>query len=626
LGLKKYGALAYRPEIDGMRALAVLPVIAYHAGLRFFGGGYVGVDVFFVISGFLITSLILADDHFSFVRFYERRARRILPALFVVLVACIPFAVWLMLPYQLANFGKSVAAVSLFSSNIVFWRESGYFAAANELKPLLHTWSLAIEEQFYLVFPIALLGARRLGHRWLAVLVGASLVLSLGVAEWAARHSYAAINYYLIPSRAWELLVGVALALLARVYHERRGAEIFAALGVLLIGYAVIVYDATTPYPSLYTLAPTIGAALVIWFASPSTLIGRALAWRPLVAIGLVSYGAYLWHQPLLAFARLGHARPMGVALVLLATFPLAYLSYRYVERPARNPTIVSTRAVFRVAGSSMVAFVGIGGVLVLSRGLLLRFPAEDRELLSVNPAELGRYTERAFRSLVRPAFTPAGKRPRVAVIGDSYAQDFVNMAQVAGALDRAQFVAFPIAARCPKYLGAADVRALYAQQREFYDAAYCEGYSAMARARPLMDSADIIVLAAHWRLWEAQRIHETIREMHLRPSQSVLIVGSKYFGTIAPLGYRPLTVAQRRALRNPIDSLDVATNATFRVAGVPFVDTQRLLCGSDATCEVFGDGHLLTYDGEHFTPAGATYAAARVFAAPVLQHLASAP
>ena len=200
----------YRSEIDGLRAVAVLPVILFHAGFDWFSGGYVGVDVFFVISGYLITSIILKEQErstFSLLKFYERRARRILPALFLVMLCCIPFARFWMLPSHLKSFSESLVGVSVFLSNVLFLFQSGYFAQASELKPLLHTWSLAVEEQYYLAFPLFVLLFWRFGRHRMAVLVAIAAVLSLILAEWGWRHQ-AAANFFLAPTRAWELLAG----------------------------------------------------------------------------------------------------------------------------------------------------------------------------------------------------------------------------------------------------------------------------------------------------------------------------------------------------------------------------------------------------------------------------------
>lgn len=252
--------MKYRREIDGLRAVAVLPVILFHAGFTVFSGGYVGVDVFFVISGFLITTILLGEleaGDYSIARFYERRARRILPALFLVL-ACASVAAWaIMLPSQLDEFGRSLISVVLFVSNVFFWKESDYFAPAAELSPLLHTWSLAVEEQFYIVFPIVLALVWRFGRRSAFWLVAAMSVASLLMAQWASTAKPTA-NFFLIPTRAWELGAGSICAFLLHGRAPRPNAPL-STLGLALVVVPIFVYDAATPFPSVWALAPVGG-------------------------------------------------------------------------------------------------------------------------------------------------------------------------------------------------------------------------------------------------------------------------------------------------------------------------------------------------------------------------------
>ncbi len=375
----------YRREIDGLRAIAVLAVILFHAGFEGFRGGFVGVDVFFVISGYLITSIILSgkqDGTFTLLRFYERRARRILPALFLVMLACLPFAWLWMLPAEMVSFSRSLVAVLLFASNILFWRETGYFATANELKPLLHTWSLAVEEQYYVLFPLFLLLAWRLGRRWMVGLLALAAVASLALAQWSSINSPTA-GFYLLPTRGWELLIGALAA-----FHHSKGTvslgdrltPVFQAgslLGMLLIGYAICAFDRSTPFPSLYALAPTLGTLCVILFATPATLVGRLLGSKVLVGIGLLSYSAYLWHQPLFAFARMRSIEAPGVLQLLslaVLSILLAFLSWKFVEQPCRDSRKTSRQAIFGGAIAAALVMVGVGVVGQRQSGFESRF------------------------------------------------------------------------------------------------------------------------------------------------------------------------------------------------------------------------------------------------------------
>lgn len=383
----------YRREVDGLRALAVIPVILFHAGFATFSGGFVGVDVFFVISGYLITTILIAElerGEFSVVAFYERRARRILPALFLVMAASLPLAWLLLAPSDLTDFWQSLVAVSLFSSNVLFWLESGYFDTEAELKPLLHTWSLAVEEQFYILFPLLLMLAWPIGRRRIVAIILLVVTFSLALAQWGSARQPAA-SFFLLPTRAWELGLGALVAFLlarTRLFLASSPAnDVLAMAGLLLILVAAFAFDERTPFPGLYALLPTVGTALVLLFAGPRTLAGRVLGSRVLVAVGLVSYSAYLWHQPMFAFARhasLGEPAEwqlLGLAALSLA---LAYVSWRFVEQPFRQKGTLSRRQVFAfaVVGSSL--FICIGMTAYLTGGFeTARMNAAQRSVLS---------------------------------------------------------------------------------------------------------------------------------------------------------------------------------------------------------------------------------------------------
>jgi peptidoglycan/LPS O-acetylase OafA/YrhL len=377
--------MQYRREIDGIRSLAVLPVILFHAGFDLFRGGYVGVDIFFVISGYLITGILLAEleaGRFSIAGFYERRARRILPALFTVILVCLPAAWLFMTPGQISDFGKSLVAVVLFVSNIFFWSQKGYFGPAEELKPLLHTWSLGVEEQYYLVFPLFLAVCWRFGRQRVFIAVVAIALVSLALSEYAA-HAFQNANFYLTPTRAWELLAGSIAAFIARDGLPRTASAVTANAITLTALAAVILpiffYDSTTPFPGLTALLPVGGTTLLILFAGPDTMAGRLLGLKPLVGVGLISYSAYLWHQPLFAFARLRSLETPSLLVMgglSLLSLGLAALSWRYVEQPFRKGgrLLPSRRPVFIASAVACLAMVGIGFGVQSGGGMAWRF------------------------------------------------------------------------------------------------------------------------------------------------------------------------------------------------------------------------------------------------------------
>jgi len=366
--------MKYRREINGLRAIAVIPVVLFHAGLEVFSGGFIGVDIFFVISGYLITTIILSEKDqgvFSLSTFYERRARRILPALFFVIIASLPFAWLFLLPSDLKDFFQSLVAVITFSSNILFWKETGYWGTENELKPLLHTWSLAVEEQYYILFPLFLILMQRFHKRWLISSFLAIIATGLCLSQWGAYNAPVA-NFFLLPFRSWELAIGACIAFYFLYINSNTPCtkphntlnELLSGLGLALIFYAIFMFDESTPFPSLYTLIPTLGTALVILFSSANTFVGRLLSTKALVGIGLISYSAYLWHQPLIAFSRHSSStEPNQFVLLTMATlsFPLAYLTWRFIENPFRKKENFNRKAVFKLSIIGSLAFLLIG-------------------------------------------------------------------------------------------------------------------------------------------------------------------------------------------------------------------------------------------------------------------------
>lgn len=429
--------MKYRPDIDGLRTLAVVPVILFHAGATWLPGGFIGVDVFFVISGYLITTIIVCDleaGRFSFASFYERRARRILPALIVMITFCMPLAWFWMLPQELESFGKSIAATSLFVSNVLFWKESGYFDPATDLKPLLHTWSLAVEEQYYLLFPIVLLLLWRFGRRSIIVALVLAIMCSLILAEWGWRIAPSAA-FYLAPTRIWEILIGSLSAFLT--LRKQQKNQFLSLLGLMMILGSIVGFGPSIPMPSIWTAIPVVGAALVLVFGTAGTWTANILSLRVLVAIGLLSYSAYLWHQPLLAFARIRSiTEPSNIQILAIigVTFLFAWLSWRYIETPFRGKSgLLNRRGVFAASSATMIVLPLIGVLLIATGG------ADWRQ----TPAGM-RYSDIALREEIlvpnygmhiscdSGVFTAlehcqTDKDPEVVLWGDSFAMHLVQ-------------------------------------------------------------------------------------------------------------------------------------------------------------------------------------------------------
>lgn len=422
----------YRPDVDGLRALAVLLVVFYHAGLGWCGG-FIGVDVFFVISGFLITGLILKEQEartFCLRAFWLRRIRRILPASIVMMLGTLILGAIVLFPADYRELAHSAIAQQFMASNVFFWKNAGYFAGAAESKPLLHTWSLAVEEQFYLGYPFLLIllsrTSRRVSARWLTTLALTSFALS----QWGV-HAYPRATFFLLPTRAWEMLAGglIWFAPARKLAPRAAGLLSWLALsGILLSGW---LYDSGTPFPGFAAIVPCLATVVLIYVnADQQTRVASLLSVKPVVFIGLISYSLYLWHWPLLVFARYGQTHSLPNAyrfFILLLSGLLAYLSWRFVETPWRQPSR-SSRAVLvfsiGAVGTILIACVGIA----LNEGVPARFDDRTRRLLAT-------MENREFRNSVPladvhngdlPEFGDANGATRLLVWGDSHAMALV--------------------------------------------------------------------------------------------------------------------------------------------------------------------------------------------------------
>jgi len=429
-----------------LRAAAVIPVVLFHAGLSRFSGGFLGVDVFFVISGYLITSILLGEAErgtFSIVAFYNRRARRIFPALFVLLAVTSMVALLLLTPAALERYGRSLIATTLFSSNILFFQEAGYFDASSHEKPLLHTWSLAVEEQFYLVWPLVLATFFRFGKRqYLFPFLVAGVIGSFALSALVPLLT-TADSFYLPFTRAWELGLGALLAVRSPRIANASVREAAAAAGLVAILVAVLAFDQDTPL-ALASGVACAGTALLIVSNSERTVAGRLLSIPLLVGIGLISYSLYLWHWPLLAFAHYYYSAPPGLALglgILLVATILAYLSYVLVERPLRRPG--PPKKAFILSGTVMAILVAIGIAMVVSKGFPQRFAPE------IARAEADRREEPCLGCTFG-----TGDEPQIVLWGDSHGMAIAPAVRSFTADHGLAGIAFT-ATGCPPLVGA---------------------------------------------------------------------------------------------------------------------------------------------------------------------------
>lgn len=600
----KVGGLPYRPEIDGLRAVAVLSVILFHAGFERFGGGYLGVDLFFVISGFLITSIILAADEqgtFSLVSFYLRRIRRIVPALLLTMLATIPFAIAWLMPDQLTDYGRSLVATTAMANNVMLWLSTGYWSMQNEFRPLTHSWSLGVEEQFYLLFPPLMALLLRRGHRrWLVPVLLAAGVASMALAEVLPDYDFEA-TFLLLPTRIWELAIGALAGLAHRSGWLEAGrlGPWLAAIGAVAAIVPVLVFNGDDSAPSLPTLVPVAGCALLLLYGRTGEGVGRVLALRPVVAVGLISYSLYLFHQPVFAFARVlsfTEPSPWFLASFVPAILACSALSWRYVERPFRDASRVGNRALLALCAVGAIVAVTVGLVLNGTHGFASRWAALGGYGMDGRPDRNQTYVDAPFR-YIGARLDPAARKHNVLFVGNSFARDVINMAKENAVLTDHQ-IAYIVTNDCTAEV----VR------------------SSLAYA----GSVDTVILATGLPPEDLRCYGDGAARLAAAGIGHVRIIGPKQFGySMAAL----LQLPPEQRYHARFDADPYAVNASRQAArqlpaGV-YVDFLSLLDRGDGRLPGYTPDHkLVSMDTRHLTPAGARWVGGRLYALPAFAHL----
>ena len=418
--------LTYRPEIDGLRAIAVGAVILYHSeisvsGHRIFGGGFIGVDIFFVISGYLITSIILKEllfyGSFSFKNFYQRRIRRILPVLFFVILTAIPIGWKFLLPNDLIDFSKSILYSLGFSSNFYFHYTGQEYAVWGLENPFLHTWSLSVEEQYYILFPIVLLFVFKYFKKYLVYILIFALIVSLGIAEYSSRN-YPSASFYFLHTRMWELLAGSLLAYFEIKNGHRAKIKSFNLIlpfiGFLLIGHSFIFYNTEIFHPSYYTLSPILGVCLIIWFSNKNEIVTKILSSKLFVSIGLISYSLYLWHYPIFVFAskfNLTEGSIYKKLFIAILIIILSISSYFLIEKPFRGKKI-----------NFKIIFI----ILLLKFSLIVTFCIYVLNLKY--HSFLTKYAEEHSKFELNYNYKNFSNKKNILIVGNSYADDLLEV------------------------------------------------------------------------------------------------------------------------------------------------------------------------------------------------------
>jgi peptidoglycan/LPS O-acetylase OafA/YrhL len=620
----------YRADIDGLRAVAVLGVVFSHLGwLR---GGFGGVDVFFVISGFLITQVIaraLEEGTFTFAAFYEKRIRRIVPALVPVFIFAIVSSTILLLPFDLKRAAVSLLGGVSFTSNFVFLAQGGYFNRTPQFQPLLHTWSLAVEEQFYLIYPVLLVALLRYGKRQLLPLLWTAFFLSLAVHLWLCR-SWPAVAYFFSGSRAWELLMGALLVFrVLPPVRSRFMCELLAGVGMLCIAISFVAFRPRADFLGIGTFLPCLGAVLLIHVnASAHTSISKLLGLPVFVYVGQISYSLYLWQWPLLGAARSASLSSLSAAslvAVTIASFVIATISWRYVEQPFRTRSgLLSQIQLFRLTAMVAVGLGVIGALGYLSGGWPGRFnPAvvamaayedphgpADLDLQFGGPCHAG-FTGASLLKL-SACLTPAVGKKNVLLWGDSHAAHF------AYALDQTMrglgaHLMQATKSSCPSLL---DLQKLTAAQ--------CRAYTLMVREYLANAEFDVAILSSEWASWQRPRdraemfetLHTTISFLQ-RKKVAIIVVGESplYQGGLPFILARYLAsggtqeLSPDNFLAKSAFEIDRQMSAEFgHLQGVTYISLMDVLCQKQHCQTVLDDDHNipLFWDQGHFTPEGA--------------------
>jgi len=601
----------YRPDVDGLRAIAVMLVLNYHGFVQAMPGGFVGVDVFFVISGFLITGIIARDleqQRFSLATFYVRRIRRIFPALVVVLCAVLLLGWLWMLPAAFAQLGSDTFASAAFLANIALLLQSGYFDVESSKKPLLHLWSLGIEEQFYLVWPPILMLAVRM--RLSIVTVAASLGIASFVLNVALIGSNPVATFYLPFTRAFELLLGAVLACRWNAVSQSEAASNWRAwLGIALIAAAAVFLDSHSAFPGWWALLPVVGTALLI--SAPSSWLCRRVLSNPaLVWIGLISYPLYLWHWPLLVFFANIKFAPLTLIereLILLATVPLAWATYRFVEMPIR----FGKPSPRRIAGlcTAMVLVAFAGGAVLWGRGFAFRLPAEIRGLAAVPERQPAwRYHECLLDLSRETAFAEQcvdkNRRPLILVWGDSTAAALMpglRKAQETRNFGIAQYTS----SSCIPAVGA-DI-AGNPNCRAIND----KVFSIVRDLKP-----DVVLLHGTWQE-HMDKVAGTVALLKQQTGARVVVLGGVPFWRRG-LPSEALRYYMLRHSLVPVhykgdiarDGWDAVLREKLVPLGAEFISAREVLCNVDGCLTRTGDSaaDLSTSDQVHLTAGGSAY------------------
>jgi peptidoglycan/LPS O-acetylase OafA/YrhL len=616
--------MTYRPEIDGLRAIAIVAVILYHAQINIFGhqlfkGGFIGVDIFFVISGYLITSIILKEliitGSFSFLNFYERRIRRILPVLLFVMLASFPFAWMYLLPSSFINFSKSLLYSLGFSSNFYFHYSGQVYGAIDGLFiPFLHTWSLSVEEQYYILFPIVLFVTFKYFKKYLIHILILGFILSLALAEWTSRN-YPSTSFYFLHTRMWELLAGSILAYFEITWGEGGRFKykilnlILPSLGLFLIGHSIVFFNDKMFHPSFYTLSPIIGVCLIIWFSYKNELITKILSTKLLVGIGLISYSIYLWHYPIFAFIKINGSVSgsiVGKLILIPLIFFLSILSYLFVERSFRNRKL-GFNIIITFLSIMLTVIIIFNIIIIKENGFKFRFKHLNKINQNYNPDNLFLGRTRMINS--QKNLNDFNLRDfNIVITGDSHGEDLFNSLN----LNRNFFK---------------DIKFYYIENL------LSDKLDDISNNEKLLKQANAIIISYRWDDYRFNLLKDGIKKIKKLNQKIFITSRTNEYKVFSKL----YTLLDYKVLFNKDENIDyfglkkiyfenrvISSNSIInqKLKKFAFENSLTYLNKEDYMCNIFHkecdyvdkDGYKIFYDYGHYTEYGARYFGKKIY------------
>ena len=598
----------YKKHIDGLRALSVISVIIFHLDHNFLPGGFIGVDIFFVISGYLISKIITSKidkNEFNISIFFISRARRILPMLFFILIFFFPL-IFFLLPSKMISISESILTGLFFVSNIIFYWQSGYFGEAINLKPFIHLWSLSVEEQFYIVFPIyCILFYKK--KFFLSSLIGFFIISFILANSFGAQYPNA--NFFLTPTRIWEILSGVFFMFFEKkkISINSKILDLACSAALVIIISSFILLNNLDNIPNIKLLPTIISTGVLIIYGANSNVVQKILCNKPVVFIGLISYSLYMLHQPILAFNKnliLFEENILFKIIFFIVLVFISSLTWKFIEQPSRNYKKISTKK-FLIVVSLISTVILISNIVILKTdGFVSKYKEEDRYLALLNPIVQGRYVSKKFNTLIKKKFKNLSEQ-NVIIMGDSYAQDFTNMAYENNYFKGFNVKTAPFHAEC--YL-------------KFLNNNKTTNSGKLKKCTDEIPSdlinAKSIFFINIWEPWILNSLNDILNNP-IFLNKKVFIIGTKNFGEINIRKLLKLSIDDRLNYEFKLSDKEVNLEIEIKslLRSKSYISSFEIYCNQKFNCKIFtNNNEIISYDGGHLTKQGAKFFGQKLF------------